>query len=592
MNGLLLTYRDQDRNRFGPCVDEILRAEGLNWFDVRDFSEQDPEALSDYDIVILTPCMLCQEEIQVLLDYCQAGGRLLCLRPSLRLGQALGLEPTYTAQKGGYARISERAPAGQGLCKRSIQIHGMVDHWHVPTDSEYVVYAALEEVRGEANGFPSVILGNIGAGRTAVFAYDLGATVISIRQGDPDRANTLSAGLDGVYRPSEMFVGHLDPDCADIPQADVHTALLASVIDALIESPMPRLWYYPEPAQRSVVIMTSDGDWSKIEEFRELITAVEERSGRVTFYLVPSTRVTRELADAWSERGHVISVHPDVSSLPQPVKDYRAYSVDEQYHLVHDMLVTSIHAHKERFGVPVRTVRNHAVRWRGYIDAAKDLAELGVEMDFNYVSVAPFSATYMTGSGRPMKLIEKNGEAIDVFQQSTLYSEDLMLEPTFVFSLKWSTDHAIRHVKGMLAENLKHYYTPIGVNSHPVSFVSYSREFVEGFLDMAQAHGVPIVTGESWNDFTRNRYNAHIADIVSNETTLFFALTAPRSDGPLTVMWPLADRKMKSITVDGQSQDVDEMTLWGRRFAFVRLQPTDGRCEVTATFATPPNLSR
>jgi hypothetical protein len=587
MDGLLLTQRDHERNRFGPCLAEMLRVEGFNWFEVRDVSDVDETTLAQAKIVILSPAVLEPAQIDMLTTFCQNGGRLVCLRPSLRLGQALDLVPTYAAQKGGFLRIQPRAAVADGLPHVPIQIHGMADHWRTPDGSDWTTVASLSpgDTAALPAGAPAVLTTEVGQGRVAIFAYDLGQTVVRIRQGDPARANTLSAELDGVYRPSEMFVGHLDPDAAQVPQADVHTALLAHVIDALTaDMPLPRLWYYPQATQRSVVIMTSDGDWSKLEEFDELIDAVEARQGRITFYLVPTTRVTPELAAEWTARGHVISVHPDVSSLASPSKPFGAYALDEQIHLVQDMLSTSVHGHRERFGVPVRTVRQHAVRWRGYLDAARDLADLGVEMDLNYVSIAPFSATYMTGSGRPMRFIGEDGRPLDILQQSTLFSEDLMLEPNFVFSLKWSPQRALDHVRGLLDENLDGIYTPIGLNSHPVSFVSYSRPFVEGFLDMVRARGVPIVTAEEWNAFTRLRDASHIADIVSTDIHLSFTLTTPRPGEELTVAWPVARRRVASVSVEGGGGSVTEAQLWRRPFALLTLRPSRRRSKVTVTY--------
>ncbi|MCJ7736138.1 MAG: hypothetical protein MUQ10_02340, partial [Anaerolineae bacterium] len=261
--------------------------------------------------------------------------------------------------------------------------------------------------------------------------------------------------------------------------------------------------------------------------------------------------------------------------------------VDEQYHLVHDMISTSVLGHEKRFGVKARTVRQHAVRWRGYVDAARDLADLGVEMDFNYVSVAPFSATYMTGSGRPMRMIDECGEILDIFQQSTLYSEDLMLEPNFVFSLKWSTERALRHVGEMLSENLARYYTPIGLNSHPVSFVAYSRAFVEGVLDMALQRNVPIVTAEAWNDFTRARDGTSISNVVPHTSGFTCMLTVPDSASPLTLCWPLHDGDVVSFSVDGAAQQSVEAELWTRRLAMLELTLAAGEHTVDVNFAAP-----
>jgi hypothetical protein len=571
VEALILVKGDQKENAYGRYAGEIMRAEGLNWYSIEEFQHQDPDYLARSKLVVLTHCFVRQSEIEKLVEYVQEGGRLVVFRPCLRLAQALGLQPTYASQKGGCLQIDRTHAVGHGLCQQSIQIHGMVEHWVLADGSDLSVVAWLGD-GWKIPDKPAVVTGPLGKGRLAVFAYDLPATVAAIRQGDPERANTLSAGLDGIYRPSELFVGHLEEEVALIPQADVHTALLASVVDWLLEGPMPRLWYYPQPRQRSVLIMTSDDDWSKIEEFEQLIAATEKRGGRITFYLVPGSHVPASLADEWAKRGHVFSVHPDFEAIRGRAEEPRQHGLDEQYFLEREMLSASIRQHTERFGVPVRTIRHHAARWLGTVEAARILEELGVRMDFNWVSIWPFSATYMIGSGRPMKFVDEDGSMINLFQQSTLYSEDVILAP-FIFSLKWSTEHALAHATRMLEENLEGYYTPMGLNSHPVSFADYSGQFVETLFDMARQHGMPIIAGEEWLDFTLARYGAEFSDIEWQGSTLRFVLHAQHKPPELTVMWPLGSREVAEVTCDGAAREIVVEQLWGCRYALLHLAP-------------------
>jgi hypothetical protein len=175
-----------------------------------------------------------------------------------------------------------------------------------------------------------------------------------------------------------------------------------------------------------------------------------------------------------------------------------------------------------------------------------------------------------------MKFVEEDGKIIQVFQQSTLYSEDVILAP-FVFSLKWSTERTLSHVEQMLTRNLEETYTPIGLNSHPVSFASYSSQFVEEFLDMATGRGVPIVTGEEWLDLTLTRYEMEFESIAWQNSTLRFTLRAGARPGEVTVMVPLGQRKIGRVTVDGIEGDVTMARLWGREYALLHLaqpQPT------------------
>ncbi|MCJ7736137.1 MAG: hypothetical protein MUQ10_02335, partial [Anaerolineae bacterium] len=253
MKLLVLGCPDQSENHYTRYTGEILRAEGLNWFAIEEFGIQNSAYLSDYAAVILTRCVLTRDQIEQLVDYVKEGGRLVCFRPCVRLGEALGLEPAFSAQKGGYVRLDLSHPACRGLSAAPLQNHGLADHWRLPAGDALAVAGSVTVDREETSGMPWLIFGKCGRGTIAVFTADLPALVAAVRQGDPDRANTLSGGIDGIYRASELFVGHLDESCAYVPQADVFTALLANVIDRLIGHPTPRFWYYPQLSQRSVL---------------------------------------------------------------------------------------------------------------------------------------------------------------------------------------------------------------------------------------------------------------------------------------------------------------------------------------------------
>ena len=570
MRALVLVQSAQRQSAYGRYAGEILRAEGLNWYQIEEMGGQDLAYLASFGLVILTHCFARPDEIAALLEFVHLGGRLVVFRPSVRLGQALGLYPRFVAQKEGYVRIEASHPAGKGLCSQSFQFHGMADHWGMPEGTPLTAAAWLQSERDAPSTTPALIVGPWGDGQVAIFAYDLAATVALLRQGDPALANALSSGKDGLYRPSEHFTGYLDPACAHIPQADVHTALLVSVIDQITECPMPRLWYYPRPSQRSVLIVTSDDDWSQVSEFEALMAAVEERGGHITFYVVPGTHISKELVQEWEKRGHVFSVHPDCRSLVGLPADLGSFGVDEQYQLLTEMLRTSVHNHCKQFDRPAHTIRQHALRWCGYVDAAKTLGELGVKMELNYYSILPYAASYMTGSGRPIKLVDESGRVLDVFQQSTVLSEDTTIG-THSFSPNWSTSEALARVETMLSANIKQYYTPITLNAHPVSFATYSRRFVEGVLDSAQGHAMPIVSADEWLTFTLARYEAEFLKVRYDGTTLEFVLRTQTQPTELTLSWPLGDRTIRSVFLDGKRRPACTESLWEQSFGMLQL---------------------
>jgi len=209
MKLLVLGCEDRPENRYARYTGEILRAEGLNWFALENFEGQDSVHLSDYAAVILTRCVLTRDQVERLVDFVKEGGNLVCFRPCIRLGEALGLGPEFSAQKGGYVRLDLSHPACEGLCAEPLQNHGLADHWRLPAGGAFRAAGSIFVGREQALGLPWLILGQCGQGNVAVFTTDLPAQVMAIRQGDPERANTLSGGLDGIYRASELFVGYL-----------------------------------------------------------------------------------------------------------------------------------------------------------------------------------------------------------------------------------------------------------------------------------------------------------------------------------------------------------------------------------------------
>ena len=131
----------------------------------------------------------------------------------------------------------------------------------------------------------------IGAGRAIVFAFDLAKSVARLRHGDPDMADISAHRHDWIRRPSDLHVGQLDPRQGTVPQADILTATLARAIEDL--SPQPRIWYYSDAAQRSVMLQTSDDDWSTLEQFEVMTAVLKQYDARCSFYVVHSSVLTQ-----------------------------------------------------------------------------------------------------------------------------------------------------------------------------------------------------------------------------------------------------------------------------------------------------------
>src|SRR6185369_8725983 len=76
---------------FSRYYTEILRAEGLNDFDVADLATVDADALSDHIAVLLAATAVTDEHAAMLTDWVREGGNLIAMRPSAKLAPFAGL---------------------------------------------------------------------------------------------------------------------------------------------------------------------------------------------------------------------------------------------------------------------------------------------------------------------------------------------------------------------------------------------------------------------------------------------------------------------------------------------------------------------
>src|SRR4029450_9360441 len=100
MTLLLLTQPGHRANTYGPYAAEVLKTEGLGDLAVQPIDSvgaAPPGALhrSDrYAAVVLTPSLPRRAQVDALVAYVRAGGRLLALRRSRLLASALALVHT------------------------------------------------------------------------------------------------------------------------------------------------------------------------------------------------------------------------------------------------------------------------------------------------------------------------------------------------------------------------------------------------------------------------------------------------------------------------------------------------------------------
>ena len=554
MSVVLIVAPGQFENRYGPYLEEILRSEGYNQVRTVRIEDLLTSPLADQDLHVLTPCRLPPEQTEVLLNHVSLGGRLIVIRPSKGFLTGLGLGLARSATVDGYVAISGEHPWGRALTQASIQFHGGAGHLELTEQvTDWDVIAQLWTDATTPSPYPALAVVAHGKGQVAILAYDIGETIASIRQGDPRLANFTMASPDGRFRPPDMFMGHTDAGKAHIPQADVHGSLLANTVRGLSPQPLPRLWYYPRPEQRCALVMTSDDDWSKLEAFEALMEALEAVDGHITFYLMEDTVVTREHVEEWTTRGHTFGVHPYI----------------REPHATYTQIETTISRHiesfVEHFGFRPITTRAHCAGWVDYMGGAQILLDQNIGMELNFGNRQDLPVSYTTGSGRPMKAVEQDGRILDIFQQPTHFSEDTLLARSIApYTQEWTTEEAISRVTQKIDEAIDRFHTSLCMNSHPRSFVRYSREFVTGVINHAHARGVPILGADEWLHFTRARHTAALSELSWESNAISFELQLEHSTDQLTLMVPVESTTTKAnLTVDGQRTTGDVANIFG-----------------------------
>ncbi|MGH2534830.1 MAG: hypothetical protein ACRDJW_21430 [Thermomicrobiales bacterium] len=553
---LLVHARRDPRSRYSRYLAEILVMEGFTGFAQVDLDDLDDASLADAGLVVLPRVSLTARDAARLVDYVAEGGKLLAFHPDPYLGKRFGLAPAQraTPASAGYLWIDTDDSLTTGLCREPVQIIAPAVVWRSAAEASFAILAHVRDATDPGLNAPAVVRVAHGRGEAIFFAYDLPYAISRLRQGDPVYADLSLSGMDHFIRPHELFINQLPARQQRLPQADVQSALLARVIEAL--EPQPRIWYYPEATDRGVLVMTSDDDWSTIDQFETLLAGLRQREATCSFYMVQDTRISSDLMTEWEADGHTFSVHPSVKG------DYGAASpVDAaQPTFAAAMVRDNVERHQREFGRPVRTMRNHAIRWLGYVDMARVYADLGARLECNYVSVHPLVVGHLCGSGRPLRFVDTDGSLIDCYQQPTHWTEEVLVHHGHSGGAHWQFARAIRETNGLIEAAARTFYTPICLNSHPVSFATYSSPLIEANWDKAREEGMRIISADRWLDWTAGRASARVEPEGDG-----WAVVADEALPALTLLFPPG---IEPTAGPGEST---EQTLWGRPYEAITL---------------------
>ena len=80
---ILVVVNSAATNKFGAYLGEMLRAEGLNAYDVKELSALTAGDLSSHDVTILPSTPLTTAQATLFTNHVAGGGRLIAMRPDI-----------------------------------------------------------------------------------------------------------------------------------------------------------------------------------------------------------------------------------------------------------------------------------------------------------------------------------------------------------------------------------------------------------------------------------------------------------------------------------------------------------------------------
>jgi hypothetical protein len=536
-----------------------------------------PDSLSNLEPDNI-PVIVCPSEdrhkahsgVPAIIDYVRRGGTAVCFLPSADLACAAGLEPE--GQKPGRLQLRVTEHPAAGLAGETLPIVGRAENYAAAAGTKVLAYLFQPgRFTGETVG---ITMRAVGKGRIVAFAFDLAQCVLVLRQGDPSRAECIPPG-DNCARPSHMAAETELDGAGWVPFADLLSRLLVDIILRALPAPMPLLSHLPSTAP-AVLLYSGDEDNADVGANNKQLDRVAQVGARMNLYVIP-TRTQSSIDDVRRyQASHDLGPHPDLRPLDGQPVTARLAELERQILLFED-----------RYQIQARSLRNHSTAWAGYLEPIEVMERLGVRMDTNF-----FSGTYIRdrqsapyapfGGALPMRFCRPDGRMLDVLQQHTHLSDDVMFGAAS-YSFKYSPSQYRVILGRMLDDLVTRLHTPYAVCIHPSNWVRFSRQQGIDLLQQASARSIPVWSFDQWSVFWEARSTWRIESLAWHNGKLSFVLTGERAHDGLYVAVPrcYAGAAIRSITMDGQGVPWQAETRYGQDLALVPLS-AGSRREVVA----------
>ncbi|MCZ8131098.1 MAG: DUF4082 domain-containing protein [Steroidobacteraceae bacterium] len=533
---------------FGTFYAEILRAEGLNAFEVADISTLTTSLLGGADVVVLARTALTSSQASLLSEWVTGGGKLIAMDPDPQLSGLLGIAPNGGTLSGGYLRIEAGGGLGTGFPTQTLQFHGTARTF---TASGATTLATLYSSATQSAGVPAITLRSAGTngGQAVAYTFDLATSIVRARQGNPAWASQERDGRppirsnDKYYGPStrDPQPDWIDLDRLWIPQADEQQRFFAKLVTelSLDRRPLPRFWYLPD-RHRAAVVLTGDdhGVYGPAQWLDRLIASSPSGCSvdrwecvRATVYasVVPSfqfgfgqTPLSDAQAASYVSRGFEIASH-----LNTNCQDFTPSSLAS-------FVSGQLTAFAQRYpSVPAPTTnRYHCVVWSDWASGATVVRTSGIRLDTSYYLWPPEWVAnrpgHFTGSAMPMRFAALDGRLIDVYQVVTQMTDES--GQWYPFTIDTLLDRAL---------GSEEHYGVYTVNSHTDAATTPVSDSV---VASARARGVPVVNARQMLAWLDGRNASSFGSLARSGEALSFSVAPGAGASGLQAMLPYASR--------------------------------------------------
>ena len=545
---------------------EILTAEGLNAFDVRNADQVSDATLGGYSVVILAsdaPALASS-----LSAWVQGGGNLIAMRPGTSLAGLLGLGSDTGDLDNGYIRVNASSGPGAGITAETMQFHDRADRWTIGGATRVAdLYSNATTVTTN----PAVTLRSVGSagGQAAAFTFDLARSVAQTRQGNPAWAGQKRDGqIDPIRSDDLFFPNWVDLSRVAIPQADEQQRLLANLVTQMSADrvPIPRFWYFPR-GERAVVVMTGDdhtvgGTEAHFDRFLELSPAgcsvADWDCVRSTSYVYTSNDMSPAQVRDYQAQGFEIALHLNTGCAN--------FTEDSLRDTWEDQRPDFLAKWPDVVEAP-RTNRTHCIAWSDWASEPKVGREFGIRLDTNYYywpgSWLQNRPGMFTGSGIPMRFADLDGSLIDVYQATTQITDE-------------SDMNIAAHIAALLDRALgtQGYYGAFTANMHTDQPVTLGANAI---VAAAQARGVPVISAEQLLDWTEGRNNTSFAGLSFDGSRLRFSLSPAVGASGLEAMVPAvwAAGRLSGMTRNGVPVATSSRVVKGIEYLVFAAEPGD-----------------